>query len=421
MQNIPKKFIALVVVIAFAFGLLGGLITSRYFFDKFVKQQQAGQTVIKQITEEKTYVEESDAISAIKKVSPSVVSIVLTKDVKIYKSMPFPFISPFGNDEFFNEFFGQQFGPSSGGKPEIKRQKVGGGTGFIVTADGLVVTNKHVVSDEDAEYTIIMNDGVEYGAKVISQDPMNDLAVIKITQKNGDSAKIKTFPALEFGDSDSVQIGQSILAIGYALGEYQNTVTKGIISAKGREITAGGPEGVATLSGLIQTDASINSGNSGGPLINLKGQVIGVNVAMAANAQGIGFAIPVNDLKPVLESIQKYGKIVRPMLGVRYLMLTPEKADELKIKVDSGALLVGEDEKGKFAVVPGSAADKTGLRKGDVILEVDSKKIGLDYTLQQSIRDKKPGDTIKLKVWRSGETFEKNVKLEESKDGAGDK
>lgn len=421
MHPIPKKFIAFVVAIAFAFGLLGGLITSKYFFDRFISQQKNQQTVIKQITEEKTYVEESDAITSIKKVSPSVVSIILTKDVKVYKSMPFPFISPFGDDDFFNEFFGQQFAPQSNQKPEIKRQKVGGGTGFIVTADGLVVTNKHVVSDSDAEYTIITNDGVEYGAKVVSQDPMNDLAVIKITQKNGNSAKVKTFPALEFGDSDSVQIGQSILAIGYALGEYQNTVTKGIISARGREITAGGPEGVATLSGLIQTDAAINSGNSGGPLINLKGQVIGVNVAIAAGAQGIGFAIPINDVKPVLESIQKYGKIVRPMLGVRYLMLTPEKADELKIAVSSGALLVGDDETGKFAVVPGSSADKAGLKKGDVILEVNAKKIQLDYTLQQSIRDKKPGDTVKLKVWRSGETFEKEVKLGESKDGSGDK
>lgn len=411
MHTIPKKFIALIIAIAFAFGLLGGLITSKYFFDKFISQQKGQQTVIKNITEEKTYVEESDAINAIKKVSPSVVSIVLSKDVKVYKNMSFPFV----------EFFGQQFAPQNNEKPEIQHQKVGGGTGFIVTADGLVVTNKHVVADGDAEYTIITNDGVEYGAKAVSQDPMNDLALIKIIPKNGDSTKIKTFPAVEFGDSDSVQIGQSILAIGYALGEYQNTVTKGIISARGREITAGGMEGITTLSGLIQTDAAINAGNSGGPLINLKGQVIGMNVAMAQGAQGIGFAIPINDVKPVLESVQKYGKVVRPMLGVRYLILTPEKADELKIAISSGALLVGDDAQGKFAIVPGSAADKAGLKKGDVILEVDAKKIGVDYTLQQSIRDKKPNDTIKLKVWRSGETFEKEVKLGESKDGSGDK
>lgn len=411
MYTIPKKFIALIIAIAFAFGLLGGLITSKYFFDKFISQQKGQQTVIKNITEEKTYVEESDAINAIKKVSPSVVSIVLSKDVKVYKNMSFPFV----------EFFGQQFAPQNNEKPEIKHQKVGGGTGFIVTADGLVVTNKHVVSDGDAEYTIITNDGVEYGAKAVSQDPMNDLALIKIIPKNGDSTKIKTFPAVEFGDSDSVQIGQSILAIGYALGEYQNTVTKGIISARGREITAGGMEGITTLSGLIQTDAAINAGNSGGPLINLKGQVIGMNVAMAQGAQGIGFAIPINDVKPVLESVQKYGKVVRPMLGVRYFILTPEKADELKIAISNGALLVGDDTQGKFAVVPGSAADKAGLKKGDVILEVDAKKIGVDYTLQQSIRDKKPNDTIKLKVWRSGETFEKEVKLGESKDGTGEK
>ena len=158
MQSLSKKFTALIILIILASGFLGGAVTSKYLFNKMI-EQQAGRMIVKNITEEKTYVEESDAISAIKKVSPSVVSIVLTKDVKIYKSMPFPFFSPFDNDPFFNEFFGQQFEPVQKEKPETRRQKVGGGTGFIVTADGMVITNKHVVADENAEYTIITNDG----------------------------------------------------------------------------------------------------------------------------------------------------------------------------------------------------------------------------------------------------------------------
>lgn len=414
-----KKFVVFIVFVSFFSGLLGGIITN-----EFVKSNvdKATNTVVQKVTEEKTYVEESDSIDAIKRVSASVVSIVLTKDVKVYKNSPYQFFnSPFEGDPFFNQFFGQQYAPQQG-QSETKRQKVGGGTGFIVTADGLVITNKHVVLDDSASYTIITNDGVEYGGKVVSKDPMNDLAIVRIVQKDDKSPKVKTFPIVEFGDSDTLQIGQSVLAIGYALGEYQNTVTKGIVSAKGREITAGGSGvGAETLSGLIQTDAAINGGNSGGPLINMKGQVIGVDVAIAANAQGIGFAIPINDVKPVLESLQKNGKIIRPMLGVRYLMLTPEKAEELQIKVNSGALLVGENAQGKFAVVPGSAADKAGLKMSDVILQIDGKDISIDYTLQQAIRNKQPGDTIKLKTWRSGETLEKELKLGESDGGAGDK
>ena len=415
-----KKFIVFIVFVSFFSGLLGGIITN-----EFVKSSvnKATDTVVQKVTEEKTYVEESDSIDAIKKVSASVVSIVLSKDVKVYKNSPYQFFnSPFDNDPFFNQFFGQQYAPQGQGQSEMKRQKIGGGTGFVFTADGLVITNKHVVSDDSADYTIITNDGVEYGGKVVSKDPMNDLAVVRIVQKDDKSPKVKTFPIVDFGDSDTLQIGQSVLAIGYALGEYQNTVTKGIISAKGREITAGGSGSTTeTLSGLIQTDAAINGGNSGGPLINMKGQVIGVNVAIAANAQGIGFALPINDVKPVLESLQKNGRIIRPMLGVRYLILTPEKADELQIKVNSGALLVGENAQGKFAVVPGSPVDKAGLKMGDVILQIDGKDISINYTLQQAIRNKQPGDTVKLKVWRSGEALDKELKLGESDSGNSDK
>ena len=191
------------------------------------------------------------------------------------------------------------------------------------------------------------------------------------------------------------------------------TVTAGIISAMGRHITASDGAGQAeTLSGLLQTDAAINPGNSGGPLVNMKGQVIGVNVAIAASANNIGFAIPFNDVKPIIESVQKHGKIVRPLLGVRYQILTDEKAKELQLQgVSDGALLVGDEGTGEFAVIPGGPADKAGLKKGDVVLEVDGKKITQDFGLQQAIRNKQPGDKIALKVWVSGKVVDKNLTL----------
>ncbi len=417
----PVSLIALVVIVSFVSGIFASTLTSGFIIPQFFAKVSGDQKTI----EQKTYVEESQSIDAIKKVSPAVVSIVATQDLKIYKSAQFPFFDPFGNAFPGLKFQvpQQQQGGQEGKDYEIQQRKIGGGTGFIITDDGLIMTNRHVVSNEQLQYTVIINDGTEYDAEVVSIDPLNDLAVIQMIKsgerdKSKESrTKLKDLPIVELGDSNKLEVGQKVLAIGYALGEYQNTVTAGIISGKGRDITAGGGRGGAeTLSGLLQTDTAINPGNSGGPLINLAGQVIGVNVAIDSTGSNIGFAIPVTEVKPVIDSVKKNGRIIRPTLGVRHLLLTKDSAKQLKIEVDHGALLVGDEAKGEFAVIPGSPADKAGLKIRDVILAVDGKNIDEGFSLQDAVRAHQPGDEVTLKVWRSGETLTVKVKLTEAKD-----
>lgn len=414
-SGLSRKVLVPLVLIALFSGLVGG--AAGYKMMTYIAPSST--QVVKTVAEEKKYIEESDAIAAIQKVSPAVVSIIESRDLQTYYQQPDMFF--FDQDPFFQQFFGRSFQQPRRQQPQQnspkKKQKVGGGSGFIVTSDGLVVTNRHVVDDPDGEFSVVLSDGREFKAEVVSKDTLNDLAVIRIRPKEDSrSGKISSLPVVEFGDSDALKVGQRVLAIGNALGEYQNTVTEGIISAKGRQITAGtNGGGSETLSGLLQTDAAINPGNSGGPLVNMAGQVIGVNVAIAASANNIGFAIPFNDVKPVFASVQKDGKIVRPFLGVRYQVINEERAKELKLSgVTGGALLAGKEEDGEFAVIPGGPGDKAGLKKGDVILEVDGQKVTEEFTLQQAIRNKKPGDSVSLKVWSSGTIVSKTLKLGEA-------
>lgn len=417
----PHVLIVSALVVGFIGGVLGGAI-----------RNQSSPALAIPTTIEKSYVEESQSVDAIKKVSPAVVSIIASRDLKVYSGQNSPF-SQSGGLNSLPGFPGIQFNipqqsqPNSGNSNNytVQKQQVAGGSGFIISADGLVLTNKHVVSEQNVDYSIIMNDGTEYDGEVVSVDPSYDLAVMQIVKKGelskdkNSRTKIANLPIVDLGDSDASQVGQKVLAIGNALGEYKNTVTSGIISAKGRHIQAGGTSsGSEALSGLLQTDAAINPGNSGGPLINLDGQVVGINVAIDTTGSSIGFAIPINDVKPILDSVKKYGRIVRPSLGVRHIILSKAKATELQLPVDHGALLVGDDANGQFAVVPGSAADKAGLKMKDVILSVDGKDITTDYSLQESIRNHKPGDQVTLKVWRSGQTITIKVTLDESKDAA---
>jgi len=341
------------------------------------------------------------------------VSIVISKDLPLYRQG----IQEFGNgmsDPFFN--FGipfQEYERDENGNVKSQKKKIGGGSGFIVSKDGLIVTNRHVVEDEQADYSVLTNDGKEFNAKVLARDTLSDFAVIKL-EDTGEK-KVKDLPFIDLGDSKSLQIGQSVVAIGNALAEYQNTVTTGIVSGIGRDITAGSMTGSEDLINLIQTDAAINPGNSGGPLVNLEGQVIGINTAIAANATGIGFAIPVDDIKSLIKDVKEKGKIIRPFLGVRFMLLDEERAKELQIDVKGGALLVGDEAQGEFAVVPGSPAEKAGLKIKDVILEIDGQGIDEQHPLNLSIGKKSPGDTVRLKIWRSGEILEIPVELEESK------
>lgn len=320
-------------------------------------------------------------IEIIKKTLPSVVSISIAKNIEDVEDEYSPF-------NFFR--FPE--------RRNIHKHKVhiGGGSGFFVSSDGLILTNRHVVVDPEAEYTVVTSRGKKYIAKVLARDEINDIAIIKV-KENG-------FEPLEMGDSAHLDLGQTVLAIGNALGQFQNTVSKGVVSGLSRFIFAAATpdEGMQNLRGLIQTDAAINPGNSGGPLIDLGGKVIGINAAIVWGAQNIGFSIPINNAKKDLDDLMQYGRIRQPFLGVRYIQITKELQEFKKLSVDYGALILKEHLPGDIAIVKGSPADRAGLKEGDIILEYNGSRITEKTTLQDFIQKSKIGDTISLKVLRSG-------------------
>ncbi|KKT65694.1 MAG: Protease Do, partial [Candidatus Woesebacteria bacterium GW2011_GWA2_44_33] len=293
-----------------------------------------------------------------------------------------------------------QFNPFGGG---ISQRIEGGtpqdiGTGFVVSEDGLVVTNKHVVSVANASYKVITKDGQEYEATQISRDPSNDIAIIKI-----DASGLKPAP---LGDSSNLKVGQFVVAIGTALGEFRHTVTTGVISGLGRGITAGSSfEGyVERLDDVIQTDAAINPGNSGGPLVNSAGQVIGINVAVAQGAQNIGFSIPINVVKEALSQFKQTGKFpAKPYLGVQYQMISQQAA--VLNNVPQGAYVV--------SVIAGSPAESAGMKVNDIIKKFDGQELTEEDTLADAIKKKSPGEAIELEIWRDGETLKLTVTLSE--------
>ncbi|NTW22022.1 PDZ domain-containing protein [Candidatus Falkowbacteria bacterium] len=332
--------------------------------------------------------EQEATVRAIKKVSPAVVNI------DVYQNVKTPLI-----------LLG-----SGTSTTESRKEKVGSGTGFLISSDGLLLTNKHVIEVQDAskaEYKVIMQNGKQYYAQLIGKDPLNDLAILKIFDKN--------LPFVELGDSDKLAPGISVIAIGNALGVYQNSVTKGIVSGLNRDIIAsdqaGSPE---NLGNVIQTDAEINFGNSGGPLIDLEGKLVGINVAVDASGSSIGFAIAVNDAKPVIKSAREVGRIVRPRLGVRYVMITPDIAREKKLTLSNGAL-VDNGGSGQPAVATGSPAEKGGIKAGDIIIEANGTKIEGRNTLLSVTQKFKPGNVLNLKIWRNGKTIKAAVTLDEFK------
>ncbi len=357
--------------------------------------------------------EESQTIETVRRAAPAVVSILITKELEQMRpgSSDFPF------DDFFQ--FGFPFEPFQFKIPQRQQQEqpparrerreVGGGSGFLISADGLVLTNKHVVADTDAEYTVITNDGKRYSATVVGRDPTNDLAVVKIQGKD--------LPTLVFADSGDIKIGQTVIAIGNALSQYRNTVTKGVVSGIGRRVVAGDGAGSSeVLEEAIQTDAAINPGNSGGPLLNLRGEVIGINTAINRGGQLVGFAIPINSAKIVVESVRKHGRIVRPWLGVRYILINEQLRKENNLSVDYGALVVRGDSRTDLAVIPGSPADKAGIVENDIILTLRGVRVGERHSLAQEIAKYQPGDTVELKVLRKGKELLIRVKLEEFKE-----
>lgn len=338
------------------------------------------------------------AIDAVRKVSPSVVSVAVSKYL--------PRMRDVGPAELFDPFM---LGNAEDGAGQ--KVKIGGGSGFIVHSDGLILTNKHVVFDEDADYSVVLNDGSEYPAKVLSRDPINDIAVLKIDAKG--------LPPLELSSSKNVELGQTVIAIGNALGMFSNTVSRGIVSGLARSISAslgGAPDSMMeNLRGVIQTDVAINQGNSGGPLIDLDGRVVGINTAVIFGAQNIGFAIPIDWAKSDLEDILTHGRIIKPFLGLTYVMLTPEIAKRYGLPRDHGAMVIRDRRPGAEAVLAGSPAHKAGLKEHDIVTKLDGKDLEAGMDLMDLLQKHQVGDAVKLTYLRRDDEHECEVKLEERK------
>jgi 2-alkenal reductase len=275
-----------------------------------------------------------------------------------------------------------------------------------MSEDGYVVTNRHVVSDADASFIVVTSEGRELPATVVAKDAFLDIAVLDV---GGDG-----YPVAKLGDSDNLRPGQTVIAIGNTLSEYRNTVTKGVVSGMDRRVVAGEYGSDEVIENAIQTDAAINLGNSGGPLINLLGEVVGVNTAVSFEGQSIGFAIPINDVKKVVDDIRQYGRIVRPWLGVRYVSLDEEFSLEHGIASTVGALVVpGEDAASTPAVVVGSPADLAGIVAQDIILSVNGIAISEDQPLGSLIADCEPGQTVEMRVARGNDILTLNATLGE--------
>jgi len=347
---------------------------------------------------ERMVYEDDLLVDMIERVNPAVVSIVVTKDVPIYERYYEEF-SPWG-------FFGGFSVPRTR-ELGTEEREVGGGSGFVVSADGLVVTNRHVVSDENARYSILMNDGTAYVVEVLARDTVLDIAILQINHLPQDEELV----FLTFGSSENLRLGQKVVAIGNAFAEFRNSVSVGVVSGLSRSITATDSLGRReNLEQVIQTDAAINPGNSGGPLLNIKGEVVGVNVATSRGADNIGFALPAYAVKGVVESVQEHGKIVRPFLGVRYVMITPALKERNNLQTEYGALVtLGESEE-DLAVMPGSPADVAGIVENDIILSIDGQELR-EVNLATVLRNKKVGDTVLVKLIHEGEEIERMVTL----------
>ncbi|HEX9594907.1 MAG TPA: trypsin-like peptidase domain-containing protein [Candidatus Saccharimonadales bacterium] len=339
-------------------GFVGGALAVR-LYDQNLNQDSlsGGQTVVDS---------ESQAISDIvNKVGPSVVSIQ-TETIE--------------QGGFFSS--------------ELYRQE-GAGTGIIVDTSGLVLTNRHVIPENVSQVNLVLADGTIYeDVEVVDRDPLNDIAFLKINNP-------QNLVAAPLGDSSKMKVGDKVVAIGNALGEFSNTVTFGIISGLGRPIVAGDGTSSQQLNNLFQTDAAINPGNSGGPLVNLDGEVIGVNTAVAGGAENIGFAIPINDVKPVIASVKDSGKVIRPYLGVRYVTLTPGIAKEAQLEQTQGAYIIGSQ--GQPGVIAGSPADKAGIEEEDIIVSVNGQVVNAQNPLSSRLGVYKPEEKVILTVVRDGQ------------------
>lgn len=371
-MNLSKLPVFLVVL---ALAIVGAVASLRFLNKQIPLETDFSRQ--KTLETQRLVQEESAVIDVVEKVSPSVVTVsAKTPARRILEFGPFG-ITP----------------RQQGGEPQDI------GTGFIVSSDGLIVTNKHVVSVTNATYKVITKDNKEHDVVEINRDPSNDIAILKINATG--------LTPIELGDSSNLKVGQFVIAIGTALGEFRNTVTTGVISGLGRGINAGSAleSFVERLDNVIQTDAAINPGNSGGPLMNSSGQVIGVNVAVAQGAQNIGFAIPINTVSKSLDAFRSSGKFpARTFLGVQYQMISEETASAND--VPQGAYVT--------EVVSQSPAEKANITADDIITEFDGQKLSDNNDLSKLIQSKKMGDTVKVRVFRGSQTLDLTVVLGEA-------
>lgn len=327
----------------------------------------------------------SDSIVAdiVERVSPAVVNID-TLRTQVYRSP----LAPFFDDPFFRYFFGD----TPGGQ-ERRVPVKGLGTGFVFRSDGYILTNNHVIEGAE-EIKVTFKNGQQFNGKVVGKDPLTDIAVVKI-----DAANLPTIP---LGDSDAARVGEFVIAIGNPYG-LSHTVTTGVLSAKGRPISAG--DSGREYENFLQTDAAINPGNSGGPLLNLKGEVIGINTAILPYAQGIGFAVPINMAKSILDQLISKGRVTRAWLGVYIQEVTPEIAEKFGLEKPQGALISD--------IAPDSPAERANLMRGDIVLKIDDKEIRSVSGLQQTVRSYRPGDTVRVELWRDKKSVVVEVTLGE--------
>ena len=358
--------IVTLLVVGFIGGIAGGLIGILAINDYFSLTSNKGRQYV---------LEESSAIiSVAQELAPSVVNIRTETDVV--------------------DIFGQ-----------VHSVNKGAGTGIIVNKDGLILTNKHVVPEPLDRLEIVLNDGtVLKEVKILARDPLIDAAYLQVK-------KDKLLKAAELGDSDQVVVGQKVIAIGNALGEFSNTVTTGIISGIGRPILAGGSSDAERIQDLLQTDAAINPGNSGGPLVDIEGRVIGVNTAVAGGGENIGFAIPINQIRAGIESVTQTGRLSKPYIGVRYIPITPEFAEANNLEVSSGAYITGGSN--QPAIIPKSPAENAGLKEADIITKINGEEINKNRSLLTLVGKHRVGETIQVTIIRGKDEKEIEITLEE--------
>lgn len=376
-------------VLGMAVSALVGAIASLFFgvlfstqlgtFGQSLSQEEVDQKIVELIEEE------SATIAVVERITPAVVSIVVKKERGQ--------VTPRTQRILLSPFVIQQI-PSLSDEEAQQLIEISSGSGFFVSADGYLLTNRHVVDEQDAQFFVVMSDGEERSATLIDTDPFQDIAVMRVEGSG--------FPYVPLGDSDQIKIGQTVIAIGNTLSEFRNTVTKGVISGINRRVTAGSAAATDVIEQAIQTDAAINPGNSGGPLINLRGEVVGINTAVSVQGEAVAFAIPINQAKRAVEDVRELGRIVHPWLGVRYTLVKPEVVEGSDAPAELGAMIVAGNQPGQSAVIPGSPADHAGLQDGDVIIQISGTPISKENTLSKIISALRPGNQVEIVFLRDG-------------------